>query len=378
METSPFRDSHILKACTSYEVQNLPIDRHLSAYFSQNKSIGSKDRAYISQAIYTIMRWKALFDFISKKSSYESRLEMFVTIEPQLHVKNELIPKHIRLSTPLFLYTLLEEQYGEEEAERICLAINTQAPITIRTNTLKISRDKLFYFLSPLYPCSLCEHSSTGITFENRVNFLSLYEFQEGFFEVQDEGSQLLAQEIHATAKDWVLDFCAGSGGKTLAVAPSMEGKGQLFLHDIRSNCLIEAKKRLKRAGIENFQLISYEDHSKKRRLKRKMDWVLVDAPCSGTGTLRRNCDFKWRYTQEMLDSLVEEQRMIFEEALAFLKDSGTIVYATCSLLQEENESQVNYFLEKHGLELVKPLFKSALEEGKMDSFFAASFKKRK
>lgn len=223
-------------------------------------------------------------------------------------------------------------------------------------------------------PCQLAPH---GIVFHKKINFFNLPEFKEGLFEVQDEGSQLVADLCRVEPGEQVLDYCSGSGGKTLAFAYRMQQKGQIFLHDIRDHILAEAKKRLKRAGIQNAQIIEYES-PKLKKLKKKMDWVLVDAPCSGTGTLRRNPDMKWKFSEEALRRLVGEQRMIFEKALSFLKPSGKIVYATCSILKEENEEQISHFLKTYPLELAADPFRSLPQKDSMDGFFGAVFKKLK
>jgi len=185
-----------------------------------------------------------------------------------------------------------------------------------------------------------------------------LPEFKAGFFEIQDEGSQLIANHVTASPGDHILDYCAGSGGKTLAFAPKMKNKGQIYLYDIRPYTLIEAKKRLKRAGIQNAQLLD-DKKLKKRGLHSRMDWVLLDVPCSGTGTLRRNPDMKWKLTPETFTRLVEEQRKIFDSAFKFLKPNGKIVYATCSVFPEENEEQIATFIEKYGLKLLHTPFLS-------------------
>lgn len=198
-------------------------------------------------------------------------------------------------------------------------------------------------------------------------------EFKKGLFEVQDEGSQLLAALVKAEPGQLVMDYCAGSGGKTLAFAPLMHNKGQIFLHDIRSYALIEARKRLKRAGIQNAQIVLAEDE-KLKKLKKKMDWVLVDAPCSGTGTMRRNPDMKWAFTEDTIPRLVGQQRTIFEKALSYLHPQGKIIYATCSLLKEENEEQVTHFLKTYSLKLVAPFFQTKPSKGEMDGFFGAIF----
>jgi 16S rRNA C967 or C1407 C5-methylase (RsmB/RsmF family) len=304
------------------------------------------------------MRWKSLFDYL--KSDPEN-------FNPQAHLNETGIPLHIRLSCPEELYTLLVEAFGPEKTEQFCLASNTRAPVTIRVNLLKISREELFHRWKNIYSLSLCTQTVTGIVFHERVNFWVLDEFKQGLFEVQDEASQLIGRLVDAKPKQQVLDFCAGAGGKTLAFAPSMQNKGQIYLHDIRLFALQEARKRASRAGIQNVQFGLHAG------LKEKMDWVLVDVPCSGTGTYRRNPDLKWKFSHTLLERLRQEQRAIFEEALTYLHPQGKIVYATCSVLPQENRQQALYFQEKFNLKLIHQFESFPTKDG-MDGFFGAVF----
>ena len=262
---------------------------------------------------------------------------------------------------------LLEVHYGKEQATALCLINNQNAPTTIRVNPLKTSRAALIERWQSLYSFSPTTHSPWGIVFKEKTNLLALPEFKEGLFEIQDEGSQLVADMVGAEVGQQVLDYCAGSGGKALAFAHKLAGKGQIYLHDIRPTALAKAKIRLRRAGIENAQ---FQCH---KSLKGKMDWVLVDVPCSGLGTLRRNPDLKWKWTPELVARLVQEQRTIFAEALQYVKKGGYIVYATCSILPQENEEQLVYFLQNFPLAQTK-IFKSLPTENGMDGFFAAAF----
>ena len=223
-------------------------------------------------------------------------------------------------------------------------------------------------------PC--LKRSPYGILFSKREPLFSLPEFRDGFFEIpKDEGSQLVASLIQAKSGDQILDYCSGSGGKALAFAPGMGGKGQVYLHDIRLPALAQAKQRLKRAGVQNVQFLP-PGHLKLPQLKNKMNWVLADVPCSGSGTLRRNPEMKWKIDQALLDRLTEEQRTIFGEALAYLHPEGKIVYATCSVLPEENLDQVKYFIDKFNLQLEGEPLSILPTEGGMDGFFAAVFRK--
>jgi 16S rRNA (cytosine967-C5)-methyltransferase len=376
-----FREHHLLQILNYFEEETLPLDVFLRNYFRAHTAVGSKDRKEVCETVYGIMRWLSLIDHLTEKNgeslNWETRLRTFLHMSPQKLQTQETIPVHIRASFPKAFYQLLASSLGEKEALHFCLSSNTPAPTTVRTNLLKTTRDALLERWQGRYRVSPCTHSSTGIRFEEKINFFGTEEFKAGFFEVQDEASQLIAELIAIQPGERCLDYCAGSGGKSLAIAPKLQGRGQLFLHDIRPHALQEAKKRLKRAGIQNAQLLPHDSPNKKN-IKGKMDWVLVDAPCSGTGTLRRNPDRKWKFHELMLENLLAEQRQIFSEAITYLKPDGHIVYATCSILPQENEHQASYFLQRFSLEQIGQPFSTSPLEGGMDGFFGIVFKKRK
>ncbi len=370
-----FRDHHLLNLLAAYEEQTLPLDYFINTYFRQNKALGSKDRGYIAEGIYGIIRWHSLLEYLSRKPwQWEDILELWKQFNPKDYLEREDIPLHIRVSFPKNLLDLLVKNYGTDKAVSLALDCNKPAPTTVRANSLKTQRENLLDTWRDIYDVSPCHHAPHGIVFKQKTNFFNLPEFKEGLFEVQDEGSQLLAELVQAEAGQKVMDYCAGSGGKTLAFAPKMKNTGQIYLHDVRKHALEESRKRLRRAGIQNAQ-IAFENDPKLKKLKKNMDWVLVDAPCSGTGTLRRNPDMKWKFSEEMLKRLIGQQRVIFERALSYLKPTGRIVYATCSLLAEENQEQLDHFLKTYPLVLEKPPFQSLPEEGGMDGFFGAVLK---
>ncbi|MES2344358.1 MAG: RsmB/NOP family class I SAM-dependent RNA methyltransferase [Chlamydiota bacterium] len=372
-----FRENHIFSIFHSYELCKLPLDVFLRNYFREHKAIGAKDRRYIAETIYGMMRWRGLLDHLAPKpASWENRYACYTKINPQEYAHKKDIPVHIRASFPKTFFQLIQESYGEEKAFNLCQISNTPAPTTVRANLLKTTRDDLLNIWRDQYSVLPTLHAPCGITFQRKINFFDTEEFRKGFFEVQDEGSQLVANLIEALPKQQILDYCAGSGGKTLAFAPKMQNKGIIYLHDIRPHALEEAKKRLRRAGIQNAQLL-YHDDKNKAKLEKKMDWVLADVPCTGTGTLRRNPDMKWKFDVTRLEALLLEQRMIFEKALQFLNADGKIVYATCSMLPQENQDQIRYFQEKFDLILDAPPFISLPSEGGMDGFFAAVLKTR-
>lgn len=372
-----FREHHLLQILNIFEEQSLPLDVFLRNYFRAHSSIGSKDRKEICETIYSMIRWRGLLDHIAQRPlSWETRFQAFKNC-PQDFSCDASLPPHVRVSFPKALYQLLFDHLGKEKADQFCLFCNQSAPTTVRVNLLKTTRQFLLENWKERYKVSACRYSNVGIRFEEKINFFETDEFKKGYFEIQDEGSQLIAELIALEPGMRFLDYCAGSGGKSLAIAPRLQGRGQIFLHDIRPRVLVEAKKRLKRAGIQNAQPLP-ADSPNKRLLKMKMDWVLVDVPCTGTGTLRRNPDMKWKFEIPMLDRIVQEQRKIFEEALAYVKPDGHIAYSTCSVLPQENQLQAEYFLKQFPLEQVGEPFSSSISPGEMDGFFGIVFKKKK
>lgn len=370
--TKSFRDHHLLNLLGAFSTQNLPLDVALKKYFTVNRAIGAKDRKFISETIYAMIRWQGLIDhFCPPPIFWEKRYQLFLQNTWTKAKNDPSVPPHVRVSFPKTLFGLFAKHYGEKEALEICMICNDTAPTTVRINPAKTTRDTLLNQWRSEYSVKPTPVSKWGIIFEKRINFYELPEFKDGLFEVQDEASQLIADLVEVKEGERVMDFCAGAGGKTLAFAHKMHHKGQIYLHDIRSFALQEAKKRLRRAGIQNAQTL-LSNASEKKQLKTRMDWVLADVPCSGTGTFRRNPDIKWKFDPAVLENLIADQRKIFEEALDYLDPKGRIIYATCSILPEENEQQLLYFQEKYRLKLVKPPFKSLPTKGGMDGFFGA------
>lgn len=375
----PFCDHHILAFLADFESSKIgmqPLDLSLSQYFKTHKSLGSNDRKTIGETLYGMVRWKSLIDHGSPSSFPLDRLNYYRRLDFSSLEQDASIPEAAKLGVTAFLYERLISAFGLEKAKELCKVLNTAAPTTVRANLLKTTREYLLHLWQSRFAVSPCLHSPTGIFFSKREPLFSLDEFKQGLFEVQDEGSQLVASLVQAHPGDLVLDYCSGSGGKTLAFAPSMKGKGQIYLHDVRPSVLFQAKKRLCRAGIQNGQCLP-PGHPQLSQLKEKCHWVLADVPCSGTGTLRRNPDQKWGIDAPMLERLKNLQKEIVKEALFYLKPGGHFVYATCSLLPEENESQVEEFLKNYPIELTEqPLSLLPIEKG-MDGFFAARFIKK-
>lgn len=370
-----FRTHHLLQALAAFDEQELPLDVFLNNYYRLHKAIGSKDRAFLNETIYALIRWKGLLDAYDEPPyTWEKRLEIYQKDSLDALRSKDSLQAHEKVSFPEWLYSRLKSQYGEE-ADQICLVSNSEAPPTIRVNNSKSNREKLLESLQKYDNAVPTKLSPYGIVFSKRLNYFEIPEFNTGQFEIQDEGSQLLADLVNPKENDHVLDFCAGSGGKTLAFAHKMHGKGQIYLHDIRPKALQQAKKRLKKAGIQNAQIL-LPDAAIIKKLKAKMQWVLVDAPCSGVGTLRRNPDMKWKLNEEMIRRLIGMQRNIFEQALSFLAKEGSIVYGTCSLLESENERQVEHFIKTYNLKIIGTPLSILPQKGGSDGFYGVILKR--
>lgn len=374
MSKRPFREHHLLELLYAYDQQTLPMDRYISIYFKSHPALGSKDRGEIAETIYGMVRWLGLLEHLGG-NTWEKRLDLYRQGLTSA-TEDVSIPLHVRVSFPEDLFNRISNNYGEERAKEICLESNRSAPTTVRANVQKISREDLLKKWEGQWEVSPCQIAPHGIVFHKKTNFFVLPEFKEGLFEVQDEGSQLLAYLVAAKPGQSVMDYCSGSGGKTLAFGPQMENKGQIYLHDIRDYILDEAKKRLRRAGLQNAQVV-HENEDKLKKLKKKMDWVLIDVPCSGTGTLRRNPDMKYKFDNSAFEKLLGEQRSIFEKGLSFVKPGGSIVYGTCSLLKEENQDQVDHFVKTYDLEVVGEEFQTFPKKDCMDGFYGRVLRKK-
>jgi len=371
---APFCDHHISSFFAAYQGDKIPLDLALARYFKAHRSLGAHDRRTIGEAVYGIVRWKSLLEHLGPDEAPLQRLRRFQSLDLVAAQSDPSIPDSARLAVPEMLYERLTRDFSPAKARDLCRISNTPAPPTVRANLLKTTRDELIIRWAVHQPVP-CPQASTGIRFPKRLPLFSFPEFKEGLFEMQDEGSQIVSSLVAAKPGETVLDFCSGSGGKSLAIAAGMKGRGQIYLHDVRPQALIEAKKRLRRAGVQNAQFLE-PGHKQLSRLKDKCDWVLIDVPCTGTGTLRRNPDQKWRLSEAMLQRLVLEQRDIAARAVRYLKPEGRLVYATCSLLAEENQEQVAALLAAHPLALESPPLSLLPEEGGTDGFFAAVFKK--
>lgn len=328
----------------------------------------------IAQTAYTLVRYKQLLE-AHGASTWTERLSAYQTHslkDLQAQFSNDLARCH---SIPQHLFELLRRNFAPPILDAQCRAINASAPVSLRVNLLRGTREQLLDFLPKEFGARPSAHCATGIILQRREALFSLDLFRLGWFEMQDEGSQLLADQIFVRPGDCFIDLCAGSGGKSLAIAPKLGHKGQMFLGDIRPRSLLEAKHRLKRAAIQNAQCLE-RDHPTWKTLLHRADWVLADVPCSGSGTLRRNPDAKEKIDGALVTRCVALQKEIFEEALQYVKPGGHICYATCSLFREENQEQIEHFIQRFPVQLIGSPFQSLITENGPDGFFAAVFRK--
>jgi len=362
-----------------------PIDKVVATHFRKSKMLGSKDRAFVADAVYSFFRWKGLLEALAPTRTLFELLRTLLALDTTRMVSDSKyrgkfasLPPHVLVSFPEPLYSRISAAYGAAQGVDLCLALNTAAPVTIRANLLKTTREALAKSLQEGHGLATSHTtlSPLGLQFQKRLNVFELEEFTRGHFEMQDEASQLAAGLVLPARKDRVLDYCAGGGGKTLAFIHRLEGTGQVYLHDVRSAPLRNARVRLARAGATNVQFMEPGDKGL-QLLRGSMDWVVADVPCSGTGALRRSPDQKWRVGEPQLAELVTKQREIFKEALGYMAPQGRIVYITCSVLAEENERQVAWFVQEHGLVIDGEVFKTLPSVGGMDGFFATRFRRR-
>ena len=315
---SPFRKKHlkILLELTDSEKGSLDLTTH--RYFKENHSLGSKDRLALKKGLYEIVKWRSLL-YQYKATTVAQEVELYISEKNPIGKDHPHLPSAIQVSFPPWLFQKIVDSLGYEKAMEFCRISNEEGPVTIRINTLKTTKEDFAKKCKESLALLPCTFAKNGFIVTKRVQFNSIEGYEEGHFEVQDEASQLIAEAVNAKPGDHILDFCAGSGGKSLAIASDMKGRGQLHLHDVRKKTLIDAKKRLKRAGIQNFQMY----HNDKKRLKvlyGHMDKVLLDAPCSCSGTLRRRPDQKWGLTREFLEEITTTQKDIMMEGIPFVK----------------------------------------------------------
>jgi 16S rRNA (cytosine967-C5)-methyltransferase len=346
-----------------------PADGTLSRYFREHPKIGGRDRGAIAEGVYSLLRNKSVFASFAESGvgpamrrltllglAEAMGVDTLAGLSPEegdwlrrvMQIDRATLPASMRANLPAWLWEKLVARHGEEETLAIAAALNSPAPLDLRVNALKASREDVVAELAKApIECEAMPYAPLGIRLRKKPALQNLPLFKEGAIEVQDEGSQILSQIVGARRGEMVADFCAGAGGKTLALGAAMRNTGRLYAFDVSEKRLAKLKPRLARSGLSNVHpvVLAHENDAKVKRLAGKIDRVLVDAPCSGLGTLRRNPDVKWRQTPESLSELNAKQISILAGAARLVKPGGRLVYATCSLLDEENDAIVEQFL---------------------------------
>ncbi len=350
-----------------------PADAVVSRYFREHRQLGHADRAFVAETVFAVLRrGRSIEARCAGQLSDRRRLLATLAIvrgwsqrelAPVLKASEEEwlaaakavpeadLPPAVRCDLPDWLYARLEQQFGADEVLALSRAMNQSAPLDLRVNTLKGDRDTLLAKLAAddiaASPGAL---SPLAVRLRDKPALAKHPLFLEGAFEVQDEGSQLLGFLLEPKRGEMVVDFCAGAGGKTLLLGALMRNTGRLYAFDVSDKRLANLKPRLARSGLSNVHpaRIEHERDQKIKRLAGKADRVLVDAPCSGLGTLRRNPDLKWRQDETSVAELTVKQAAILDAAATLVRPGGRLVYATCSLLSAENDDIVAAFLEKH------------------------------
>ncbi len=347
-----------------------PADGLVSDFFRQHRTLGQRERHMLAETTYGVLRQRLLYQHLAQsgKGEMERRLVLLAwqgnegflraalsDTEQQWLAKVALIdraalPDKLRHNLPEWLADTLQAALGDEFWPLVT-SLNTSAPLDLRVNSFKAKRDDVIAaFKAEGVDAVATPYSPLGLRIDGKPALHKLDVFMRGDVEVQDEGSQLLALMVGARRGEMVMDFCAGAGGKTLALGAEMRNTGRLYAFDTSGHRLASLKPRLARSGLSNVfpAQIAHERDERIKRLAGKLDRVLVDAPCSGLGTLRRNPDLKWRQTPQSVAELQVKQAAILASAARLVKPGGRLVYATCSLLEVENEGIAEAFTAAH------------------------------
>jgi 16S rRNA (cytosine967-C5)-methyltransferase len=345
-----------------------PADAVVSRYFREHRALGPRERATLAETAFAVLRKKLLFEQLARSGSgaKERKLAILGFFGPRDFLASALndtekqwlatcdaIPADAlmaphRHNLPEWMAQALQAQLGDDFW---VLAEHLQQPGTLdlRVNTFQAKRSEIQKELAQAgIAAEPTPYSPWGLRLQGKPALQKTDAFTRGAIEVQDEGSQLLALLVDAHRGEMVVDFCAGAGGKTLALGAAMRSTGRLYAFDVSGHRLDALKPRMARSGLSNVHpaAIAHERDDRVKRLAGKIDRVLVDAPCSGLGTLRRNPDLKWRQKPQAVQELTEKQQAILQSASRMVKSGGRLVYATCSMLPEENELIAQAFSE--------------------------------
>tara|TARA_B110000879_G_scaffold143052_1_gene186036 strand:+ start:8841 stop:10046 length:1206 start_codon:yes stop_codon:yes gene_type:complete len=361
----------VIDSLNSIFNEGIYADKAVEFALKKDARWGARDRKFVAETIYEIVRWKRLYNEIAETKDHYSRENIWKLFTvwavlrgiqlpdwkyfenaPERRIKGKFDQvqniRKIKESIPDWLDELGALELGKTWGQELT-ALNKQAPVVLRTNTLRTSRQKLEKILAENeIETKIDPNYKDALVLAERKNVFRTDAFQSGFFEVQDASSQLVAEFLEVKPGMRVIDTCAGAGGKTLHLAALMENKGQIIAMDIYAGKLKELKRRAKRAGAHNIQPRLIESSKTIKKLKESADRVLIDAPCSGLGVLKRNPDAKWKLQPEFIENIKKTQAEILNNYSKLVKKGGKLVYATCSILPSENEEQVAAFIENN------------------------------
>lgn len=376
--------------------ENRYADKVIEKVLKQNSKWGARDRRFIAETTYDIVRWYRWFRELTqaKGTEFWKLLAVWcilsgvdlpdwdefkeVSREQVLErEKRQIYSRKIRESIPDWMDELGEKELGANKWAAELSALNEEAPVVLRVNTLKTTRAALQSMLQEENINTLTlEAFSDAVVLEERQNIFTAQPFKEGLFEVQDAGSQVISAFLRISPGMRVIDACAGAGGKTLHLAALMKNKGRIIAMDVEQWKLDELQKRSRRAGASNIETRLIESSKTIKRLANSADRLLLDVPCSGVGVLKRNPDAKWKLSTEFIDKVKALQQHILQDYCDMLKAGGLMVYSTCSILPSENENQIQEFLslKKGGFELIEE--KHILPSEGFDGFYMALLKK--
>lgn len=406
--------------------RSLPADRWLANVFQENRKIlGSRDRKFISGCVHAALRNYSYYDYwiqkfaqsdirdpvkhakflclmgaasdgtvnadifaavwneIKDQARLDHPAELFEAIIGKKTIQAEGDVSRsgwlaLRYSFPIWLVERWISAWGDEECEALLQATHQRPPLVIRVNTLKTTRDELIQSFDSSWSAKALTQAPNGITFPEHVTVKNSESFLNGLFEIQSEASQRVVELVQPQPDEKIWDVCAGGGGKTLYLSALMQNRGMIYATDIRSHALKELKGRAERADAKNIKVADVQRFYN-NEIKEQFDKIIVDAPCSGTGTLGRAPDLKWRVMENSFREYAVKQLEILEMALPFLKKGGTLYYMTCSVDAEENERVVEKFLERHvelapDMKLGEKGFRIWPHKENTDGFYMAGF----
>ncbi len=419
MTFTPAQFNTLVEALTVVLPLNSPADVQLKRFFKEHAKLGVKDRALIAETVYTVLRHRRAIETVIT-DGVPRKMAIFALTRYQGIGARELMtvlkkaeqtwlmegklnppanpPLGVAAELPDWVINRLKKYFPEKEILALGRSMMNPAPLDLRVNSFKAKREAVVQQLQKTeIKCKASPYSPVGIRLESKVSLAKHPALLEGFVEVQDEGSQILGLILEAKRGEMVVDFCAGAGGKSLLIGAAMASTGRVYAFDVSEKRLANLAPRLKRSGLSNImpQAIDSENDARIKRLAGKIDRVMVDAPCTGLGTLRRNPDLKFRQTEAGLAELTAKQSAILKSAARLVKEGGRLVYATCSFLPEENEHIVEKFLASHPeyklvpassvitrlkipLKGIGDVLKLSPQQHGTDAFFAAILERKK